>query len=74
LDCEGLTGKVIVPGDPGYERARQDYNRAISQYPAMIVYCTDSRDIANAICRAEKDGLGLRCGYFCSEATNMCLW
>lgn len=60
LDCEGLTGKVIVPGDPGYERARQDYNRAISQYPAMIVYGTDSRDIASAICRAEKDGLELR--------------
>ncbi|MFZ5967393.1 MAG: FAD-binding oxidoreductase [Bacillota bacterium] len=49
MGFEGLTGKVIRPFDPGYEKARQEYNRAINEYPIAIVYCRDNEDVANAI-------------------------
>ncbi|WP_312562717.1 FAD-binding oxidoreductase [Anaerospora sp.] len=60
LDCKGLTGTVIVPGDPEYEQARQDYNIAIEQYPAIIVYCFDAYDVANAILWSRAQGIELR--------------
>ena len=39
MNYKGLTGNVVVPGDPEYEQARQEYNKAINKYPAAIVYC-----------------------------------
>lgn len=55
-----LTGKIVVPADPEYEQARQDYNRAIQQYPAMIVYCYHTDDVRNAILWSRKHKIGLR--------------
>jgi len=60
LNCKELSGAVVVPGDPGYEQARQDYNIAIEQYPAIIVYCFDEYDVANAICWSREKGFKLR--------------
>lgn len=60
MNYEGLTGKVVVPGDPGYERARQEYNIAIQKYPAVIVYCFEADDIKNAIVWSREQGIELR--------------
>ncbi|WP_446651655.1 FAD-binding oxidoreductase, partial [Anaerospora hongkongensis] len=60
MNCKELSGAVVVPGDPEYEQARQDYNIAIEQYPAIIVYCFDEYDVANAICWSREKGFKLR--------------
>ncbi len=49
MGYEGLTGKVITPFNPAYEKARQEYNKAIDEFPIAIVYCYTSQDVANAI-------------------------
>lgn len=60
MDDNGLTGKVIWPWDPEYERARQEYNRAIEAFPVAIVYCYNSQDVANAIGWSRKHHVKLR--------------
>lgn len=60
MKCCGLSGKVVTPGDPEYEQARQEYNEAIDAYPSAIVYCFDSCDIANAILWSREKGMELR--------------
>ncbi|VBB07322.1 Hypothetical protein LUCI_2566 [Lucifera butyrica] len=60
MKYKGLTGKVVVPGDPEYERARQEYNKAIDKYPAVIVYCFNPEDVANAIRWSRENAIRLR--------------
>ena len=45
-------GELIVPGDPGYERARAVYN-AFGKYPAAIAR---RREAADATAFAPRDG------------------
>ena len=57
----GLTGRVLEPGDPGYEEARLDYNLALAaDYPRYIVFCEQEADVANAVRFARARGLPLR--------------
>lgn len=60
LKYNGLTGKVVTPGSPEYPQARQEYNEAINAYPAVIVYCFDPCDAANAVLWSKKHEIGLR--------------
>jgi FAD/FMN-containing dehydrogenase len=60
LEREGLTGKVIWPFDPEYDRARQEYNRDINAYPAAIVYCFNNQDVTNAIRWSRQNRVRLR--------------
>jgi hypothetical protein len=60
LDYSGLTGIVIVPGDPDYEESRQEFNRAIQKFPLAIVYCLAARDVSNAVRWARAHGASLR--------------
>lgn len=60
MNYQGLTGKVVLPGDFEYECARQEYNEAINKYPCAIVYCYDPCDVAHAIQWSEKYGIELR--------------
>jgi FAD/FMN-containing dehydrogenase len=50
----------VTPCDPEYELARQEYNEAIDAYPAVIVYCFDPCDVANAILWSREEGIKLR--------------
>ena len=45
----GLTGYIVTPFNPIYDQARQNYNRAIQQFPLIIVYCRNNRDVSNAV-------------------------
>jgi FAD/FMN-containing dehydrogenase len=60
LDCQGLTGKVILPCDVEYNRARQEYNEAINKCPLAICYCRNVQDIINALLWSERQGVQVR--------------
>ena len=59
-NLHGLTGRIVIPADPCYNEARQDYNRAIQQYPLIINYCRDKWDVANAVLWSKKYRVPLR--------------
>jgi FAD binding domain/Berberine and berberine like len=44
-----LTGYVVLPGDPDYDKDRQETNPAFQKYPQMIVYCMNENDVAICI-------------------------
>jgi FAD/FMN-containing dehydrogenase len=44
-----LHGKVIRPGDEGYDSGRRVWNGMIDRYPAMIAYCRDVDDIIASV-------------------------
>lgn len=56
----GLTGRIVTPFEPIYNEARQGYNRAIQQYPLVIVYCRNKRDVSNAVLWSRKHGVPIR--------------
>lgn len=45
----GLTGEIVTPFQPVYDEARQGYNRAVQQFPLVIVYCSKNEDVSNAV-------------------------
>ena len=54
-----LTGRVIWPGDPEYEAARQTFNTRIARFPAGIVVCSSGEDVQNAVRWARQQGIPL---------------
>ena len=53
----GLTGEVVLPGQPGFDDARQAFNLAADQEPAAVVFAGSARDVAAAITFAADHGL-----------------
>jgi chloramphenicol 3-O-phosphotransferase len=45
----GLRGKVLRPGDEGYDLARRHYNALIDKHPALIVQCAGVGDVMDAV-------------------------
>lgn len=37
---ERFQGEVVVPGDPGYDRARAVWNATADGHPAVVARCT----------------------------------
>jgi FAD/FMN-containing dehydrogenase len=52
-----LTGRLLQPGEPGYEEARRVHNGLIDRRPAAIVRCRSAADVAAAIRFARASGL-----------------
>ncbi|GAA2456729.1 FAD-binding oxidoreductase [Actinomadura vinacea] len=44
-----LSGRTLLPDDPGYEEARTLFNSMIDRRPAVIAQCADPTDVARAI-------------------------
>ena len=44
-----LTGRVLQPGDAGYDDARRVHNGLIDRRPALIVRCRTAADVAAAV-------------------------
>src|SRR5678810_504669 len=44
-----LKGKILIDGDGGYEEARKIWNGMIDRKPAIIVQCTNSADVQQAV-------------------------
>ncbi|CUH96606.1 putative FAD-linked oxidoreductase YgaK [Propionispora sp. 2/2-37] len=68
-----LTGRVIFPDDPGYEKARMDFNTRFSKYPCVIVFCQRAQDVINAVqwARENHTPLRARCGGHSYEAFSL---
>ena len=52
-----LRGRLIRPGDPDYDQARQVYNGMIDKYPALIARCVDVADVIAAVNFARQQGV-----------------
>ncbi|PAD21486.1 FAD-binding oxidoreductase [Terribacillus saccharophilus] len=55
-----LTGRVISRGDPGYEKARLNWNPFTDTYPLVIVFAQKHDDVVNAIKWARENNVPLR--------------
>jgi hypothetical protein len=53
---ESLAGRVLAPGDAGYDEARRLHNGLIDKRPAMIARCLQTADVVAAIDLAEGEG------------------
>ena len=54
-----LNGRVIAPGDPGYDQARTVFVGGFDQRPAVIVRVADAADVARVVALARETGLEL---------------
>jgi FAD/FMN-containing dehydrogenase len=54
-----ITGRVVIPGDPGYEASRRVYNFMIDKHPAAIVRCADTHDVQAVVDHAHGSGRDL---------------
>lgn len=73
LNTKGLTGRVVMPGSPGYDEARQVYNGRFDKFPAVIVYCGMPQDVVNAVrwVRRQQLPFRIRCGGHSYEAFSL---
>lgn len=55
----GIRGVAMLPGDPGYDKARKIWNGMIDRHPALIVRCRDTADIIACVNFAREEGLPL---------------
>ncbi|GMU41170.1 MAG: oxidoreductase [Chloroflexota bacterium] len=53
----GIDGTVVVPGDPEYDEARQIVSITFDRYPAAIVRCAGTQDVAFAVRFARERGI-----------------
>jgi FAD/FMN-containing dehydrogenase len=49
MEIPGFLGAVLVPGDEGFETARQVWNGDIQRRPAVIARCTGAADVLAAV-------------------------
>jgi len=54
--CE-LSGRIVMPGDPDFDKARQAWNLAVDQRPEFVVQVADVTDIVAVIDYARANGL-----------------
>jgi hypothetical protein len=54
---EVLSGRVLAPGDRGYDAARRIHNGLIDRRPAAIARCVHSADVADAVNFGRSEGL-----------------
>ena len=47
--AKGLSGQLLLPGEPGYDEARTIWNRMIDKRPALIARCAGAADVVAAI-------------------------
>ncbi len=62
--AESLRGNLLMPGNPGYERARRVLNPGIDKHPAFVVQPTGATDVRNAVTFAAERNLllAVKCG------------
>lgn len=52
-----LEGDAVVPGDPGWDAARQAWNLTADQHPALVVLAHSAADVAATVRFAAANGL-----------------
>lgn len=56
---KSVRGKVLLPADAGYDTARTVWNATVDRRPALIVQCTGTADVMQAVDFARDRGLAL---------------
>ena len=61
---DSLRGRLLLPGNDGYDEARRVLNKSIDRHPALIVQPTGVADIRNAVAFAREREmlLAVKCG------------
>jgi FAD/FMN-containing dehydrogenase len=61
---ESLRGRLLMPGQEGYDKARRVLSPTIDKYPALIVQPSGAADIMNAVTFARERSmlLAVKCG------------
>jgi FAD/FMN-containing dehydrogenase len=54
-----LRGRVLLPGDRGYETARRVFNAMIDRRPAIIVRCATAQDVIEGVNFARAHGVAV---------------
>src|SRR5829696_6155568 len=54
---ERFRGRVVLPGDPGYDRARAVWNATADARPALVARCAGPDDVVAAVCFARSHEL-----------------
>lgn len=54
-----ISGDVVLPGQPGWETARQAWNLAVQQRPVAVVYPESSEDMAAIVGFSSEHGLSI---------------
>jgi len=54
---ERLWGRVVLPGDPGYDRARAVWNATADGHPALVARCAGVEDVVAAVRFAREQNL-----------------
>ncbi len=44
-----LTGRIVLPGEPQYDAARQEFNTFFNRFPLVIVFAQETQDVVNAV-------------------------
>jgi FAD/FMN-containing dehydrogenase len=59
-----LTGRIVLPGEPEYNAARQEFNTFFNRFPLVIVFAQETQDVVNALrwARYRKVPLRMRSG------------
>jgi FAD/FMN-containing dehydrogenase len=57
LPDASFMGKVVRPGDPGYDDARRVHNGGIDKRPALILRCRSTADVVAALAVGRESGL-----------------
>jgi hypothetical protein len=52
-----IAGRVFVPGEAGYDQARQAWNLAVDERPALVVEAESAADVAQAVRYARSRGI-----------------
>jgi hypothetical protein len=52
-----VDGRVIVPGEPGYDEARTLWNADVERRPSVVVLCASASDVVAALRFAQEAGL-----------------
>lgn len=55
-----LTGRIVTPEDPDYEKARTNNNLNNPKYPSIIVFCQETKDVVNALKWARENNEAFR--------------
>lgn len=56
--ASGLKGRLLLPADPGYDKAHKIWNGMFDgRHPAMLVQCTHAEDVVRAVAFASERSL-----------------